>query len=155
MIDSLKDSDNLSFVLPYDYIKDNQLIITSNDPVEVMTPNNVSKEMYHELQRYLRTSFSIKKCSSAEFNDYITNIFSSDNVSSDISEELSDSFDLESFAGSISATEDLLSGNNDAPIIKLINGIISKAIKLRASDIHFEPYEDQIVIRYRVDGILK
>jgi general secretion pathway protein E len=111
--------------------------------------------MYHELQRFLGTSFSIKKCSSTEFNEYITNIFSSDNVQSDISEELSDSFDLESFAGSISATEDLLSGNNDAPIIKLINGIISKAIKLRASDIHFEPYEDQIIVRYRVDGILK
>ena len=86
MIDSLKDSDNLSFVLPYDYIKDNQLIITSNDPVEVMTPNNVSKEMYHELQRYLRTSFSIKKCSYAQFNDYITYNYSSDNISSDISE---------------------------------------------------------------------
>ena len=155
MIDSLKDLDNLSFVLPYDYIKDNQLIVTNNDPVVVMTPNSISRDMYHELQRFLGTSFSIKKCSSTEFNEYITNIFSSDNVQSDISEELSDSFDLESFAGSISATEDLLSGNNDAPIIKLINGIISKAIKLRASDIHFEPYEDQIVVRYRVDGILK
>ena len=43
MIDSLKDSDNLSFVLPYDYIKDNQLIITNNDPVEVMTPNSICR----------------------------------------------------------------------------------------------------------------
>jgi general secretion pathway protein E len=49
----------------------------------------------------------------------------------------------------------LLSGSNDTPIIKLINGVISQAIKARASDIHFEPYEDRIVVRFRVDGILR
>ena len=54
-----------------------------------------------------------------------------------------------------SATEDLLSGGDDTPIIKLINGVISQAIKNRASDIHFEPYEDKIIIRYRIDGILR
>ena len=49
----------------------------------------------------------------------------------------------------------MLSGSNDTPIIKLINGVISQAIKARASDIHFEPYEDRIVVRFRVDGILR
>ena len=49
----------------------------------------------------------------------------------------------------------MLSGNDDAPIIKLINGIISQAIKARASDIHFEPYEDVLSVRFRIDGILK
>lgn len=155
MLDSLKDKENLFSVIPYEYIKEHQLIVTGNDPIEILSPNDITKDMYHEIQRYLGSSFTIKRCSSTEFNEYITNIFSSEAVSNDISEELTDSFDLESFAGSISATEDLLSGNDDAPIIKLINGIISKAIKLRASDIHFEPYEDQIVVRYRVDGILK
>ena len=62
---------------------------------------------------------------------------------------------MQTFAGSISATEDLLSGTNDTPIIKLINGVLSQAIKERASDIHFEPYEDKIIIRFRVDGILR
>jgi general secretion pathway protein E len=85
----------------------------------------------------------------------LTNTFSVNNTSNDISEELSDEFDLQTFAGSISATEDLLSGSNDTPIIKLINGVISQAIKARASDIHFEPYEDRIVVRFRVDGILR
>ena len=155
MINIFQDKDDLADVLPYEYVKENQLILVNNDPVEILTPNNITKDMYHEIQRYIGASFRVKKCSSSEFNDYITTIFSSESVTNDISEELSDSFDLESFAGSITATEDLLSGNNDAPIIKLINGIISKAIKLRASDIHFEPYEDQIVVRYRVDGILK
>ena len=72
----------------------------------------------------------------------LTKSFGSKDSSDMLSEELSDDFDLESFAGNIAPTEDLLNGNNDAPIIKLINGIISQAIKQRASDIHFEPYED-------------
>ena len=62
---------------------------------------------------------------------------------------------MQSFANTLAPTEDLLSGANDAPIIKLINGVISQAIKERASDIHFEPYEENFIIRHRVDGILQ
>jgi type IV pilus assembly protein PilB len=43
----------------------------------------------------------------------------------------------------------------DAPVIKLVNGILINAIKLGASDIHFEPYERTFRVRYRVDGILR
>ncbi len=46
-------------------------------------------------------------------------------------------------------------GENDAPIIKLVNLIVSQAIQLGASDIHVEPYEDELRIRLRKDGILK
>jgi general secretion pathway protein E len=43
---------------------------------------------------------------------------------------------------------------SEAPVIRLVNLIISKAIDIKASDIHFEPYENQFRIRYRVDGVL-
>ncbi|MBW1692912.1 MAG: type II secretion system ATPase GspE [Deltaproteobacteria bacterium] len=49
---------------------------------------------------------------------------------------------------------DLLDDISDAPIIKLVNYIISQSVKARASDIHIEPYIDTYKIRYRVDGIL-
>ncbi|MBN1572712.1 MAG: type IV-A pilus assembly ATPase PilB [Deltaproteobacteria bacterium] len=45
--------------------------------------------------------------------------------------------------------------NVEAPIIKLVNGILIKAIKLGVSDIHFEPYEKSYRIRYRLDGVLR
>jgi len=54
----------------------------------------------------------------------------------------------------IEDTADLLDDTSDAPIIKLVNHIISQSVKARASDIHFEPYQDQFKVRYRVDGIL-
>jgi general secretion pathway protein E len=143
-------------VLPYDFVKENQIILTKNDEgLSVTSPNKISPSLYHELYKFLKKDFVFNQCSADKFNELLTNSFTVDNTSNDISEELSDEFDLQSFAGSISATEDLLSGSNDTPIIKLINGVISQAIKNRASDIHFEPYEDKIIIRFRVDGILK
>lgn len=54
----------------------------------------------------------------------------------------------------IEDTADLLEDTSDAPIIKLVNHIISQSIKARSSDIHIEPYQDSFKVRYRVDGIL-
>ncbi|MFZ5570394.1 MAG: type II secretion system ATPase GspE [Thermodesulfobacteriota bacterium] len=54
----------------------------------------------------------------------------------------------------IEETADLLDDTSDAPIIKLVNHILSQAIKAGASDIHVEPYQDSFKVRYRVDGIL-
>jgi len=54
----------------------------------------------------------------------------------------------------IEDTADLLDDTSDAPIIKLVNHIISQSIKARASDIHVEPYQESFKVRYRVDGIL-
>lgn len=50
---------------------------------------------------------------------------------------------------------DLLeAGEDDAPVIKLVNSLLFRAVKEKASDIHIEPYEKDMVVRYRVDGIL-
>ena len=54
----------------------------------------------------------------------------------------------------IEDTADLLDDTSDAPIIKLVNHILSQSIKARASDIHIEPYQNSFKVRYRVDGIL-
>ena len=59
-----------------------------------------------------------------------------------------------SIISEIEETADLLDSTSDAPIIKLMNHIISQSIKARASDIHLEPYQDAFKVRYRVDGIL-
>lgn len=49
---------------------------------------------------------------------------------------------------------DLLDEENDVPVIKFLNAIISEAIQQKASDIHFDPLEDGLKIRYRIDGVL-
>ncbi|HAS13968.1 MAG TPA: type II secretion system protein GspE, partial [Idiomarina abyssalis] len=52
-------------------------------------------------------------------------------------------------------TEDLLESEDDAPIIKLINAMLSEAIKEGASDIHIETFEKALLIRFRIDGVLR
>ncbi len=54
----------------------------------------------------------------------------------------------------IEQTTDLLNDTSDAPVIKLVNHMISQSVKARASDIHIEPFQDSIKVRYRIDGIL-
>jgi general secretion pathway protein E len=52
-------------------------------------------------------------------------------------------------------TQDLLSHSKDAPIIKLVNSLFLKAVQLRGTDIHIEPYENDALVRIRVDGVLQ
>lgn len=54
----------------------------------------------------------------------------------------------------IDESEDVLDIANKAPIIKLMNTILFEALKIRASDIHLQPFEDRMQVRYRIDGIL-
>ncbi len=62
--------------------------------------------------------------------------------------------DLETFAQDIEEAVDLLDSEDEAPIIRLVNSLVSQAVKEHASDIHIEPGERDIVVRFRVDGIL-
>ena len=68
-------------------------------------------------------------------------------------EEMSEE-NLESFAQDFEEAADLLDAEDDAPIIRLVNSLISQAVKEHASDIHIEPSERDIVVRFRIDGIL-
>jgi general secretion pathway protein E len=62
--------------------------------------------------------------------------------------------DRDLILSAVEETGDLLDDTSDAPIIKLVNLILSQAVKAGASDIHIEPYQSRIKIRYRLDGIL-
>lgn len=52
------------------------------------------------------------------------------------------------------ARQEVLSDTVDAPVIKLVNGVLLEAIKERATDIHLEPFENKLLVRYRIDGVL-
>lgn len=62
--------------------------------------------------------------------------------------------DMAAFAHDIEDAVDLLDSEDEAPIIKLVNSLISQSVKEHASDIHIEPTEKDIVVRFRIDGIL-
>ena len=63
--------------------------------------------------------------------------------------------ELDSLAEGLPTAEDLLDTADDAPAIRLINGIIADAARNGVSDIHIEPYETGLVVRMRIDGVLR
>jgi len=67
---------------------------------------------------------------------------------------VADDADIQSMAAEIEEAEDVLDVSNKAPIIKLVNTILFQALKLRASDVHFQSYPDRMQVRFRIDGIL-
>ncbi|MEL0068853.1 MAG: type II secretion system ATPase GspE [Gammaproteobacteria bacterium] len=70
-------------------------------------------------------------------------------------EGIGEEFDLFRIAENMPETEDLLESEDDAPIIRLINALLTEAIKENASDIHIETFEANLVVRFRVDGVLR
>ncbi|MBW2315938.1 MAG: type II secretion system ATPase GspE [Deltaproteobacteria bacterium] len=68
---------------------------------------------------------------------------------------INDVYDLDAMAHEIShQPQDLLDASNDAPIIRLVNSLLQSAVKERASDIHLEPFEEEIRVRFRIDDVL-
>ena len=63
--------------------------------------------------------------------------------------------DLAHLAQDLPEQADLLESEDDAPIIRLINALLTQAVKENASDIHIEPFENRLVVRFRVDGVLR
>ena len=77
---------------------------------------------------------------------------SADAVADEIARE--DENDLQTMAARLNAPDDLLDSEHDAPVIRLINSTLTQALKEGASDIHIEPFEKQVSVRFRVDGMM-
>jgi len=63
--------------------------------------------------------------------------------------------DLQSLAHELEEPQDLLDTDDEAPIIRLVNSLLFRAAKERASDIHIEPMERELLVRFRIDGVLQ
>jgi len=108
-----------------------------------------------ELQRYLGTKFRLKEIPTEDFQRRLTQVYQSgDGAAQQAAEDLGAEYDLSSMAEDLADRTDLLAGNDDAPIIRLINAILSQAVREGASDIHLEPFEDRVSVRFRIDGVL-
>jgi general secretion pathway protein E len=109
-----------------------------------------------EVRRLLSVSFKVQKLQQTEFDALLEASYQRDSSEAQqIMQDIGNEVDLASLADEIPETEDLLENEDDAPIIKLINAMLGEAIKLGASDIHVETFEKNLVVRFRVDGVLR
>ena len=108
-----------------------------------------------EAQRFVGAQLSLQALSAEAFEQALAKAYQHDSASMQLAEDIGGSLDLAALAEQVPETEDLLEQEDDAPIIRLINAILGEAIKENASDIHLETFEKRLVVRFRVDGILR
>ncbi|EAT13459.1 type II secretion system ATPase GspE [Bermanella marisrubri] len=108
-----------------------------------------------ECGRILPAPLKFELSSEEDFNFQLSRIYQQGADSREAMEELGDDMDLASLAEAIQETADLMEQEDDAPIVRLINGILTDAIKRNASDVHIETFEKRLVVRSRVDGVLQ
>ena len=147
-----------SLGLPYRFAKEKGVIFDriENEIVYIKSNNSSSLNTFSELRNFYQLPVSVISVKNELFEKELAKHYSDNAASSaDLMDDMDDTYDLSALVANIPKTADLLDSENDAPVIKLINAFIAEAIKSRASDIHIEPYEEYLSIRFRVDGILK
>ena len=123
--------------------------------IRVLYKQGFTSQVMAELTRWLGPNFQLALVSDADFQLRLSRAFARDNsVAVQVAEDLGSDINLARLAEEIPATGDLMEGEDSAPVIKLINALISQAIRERASDIHIETYEDTLTVRFRMDGVL-
>ncbi|HUH58280.1 MAG TPA: type II secretion system ATPase GspE, partial [Pseudomonadales bacterium] len=132
------------------------LVEGTQENVQVFHKEGIEAAVLMEIQRFLATPFQLQVVNNDEFNRRLGLAYQSDSSDAmEMVEGLGDDMDLASLADSLPETEDLLEQEGDAPIIRLINALLTEAVKDNASDIHIETYEKRLVVRFRVDGVLR
>ena len=140
------------------FAKRHGLIVTENhgDHVTVVCRPGVTLESLQETRRFLQRPIRVQAVAADQFDKLLQKTYEGQSAAAGLMEGLGgEEEDLDSLAQALAETQDLLEGNDDAPIIKFINGLLVEAIKDNASDIHSETYESRLMIRFRIDGVLQ
>jgi general secretion pathway protein E len=109
-----------------------------------------------ELRRLVGLPLVIERTPPESFDELLRKAYEAgDSETGQLAEGLEGDTDLAHLAEDLPEPSDLLDSDDDAPVIRLINGVLTQAVKENASDIHIEPFENRLVVRFRVDGVLR
>lgn len=143
--------------LPFAFARRHGLVVTGSDDgvCQVACTENVALAGLTELNRITAGySFNLKTVNAEDFELHLARVYEGEDATQAM-EMMEEGLDLNSVAQQLTEPRDLLESDDDAPIIRLINALLTEAIKENASDIHIEPYESRLAIRFRVDGVLR
>ncbi|MCB9366877.1 MAG: Flp pilus assembly complex ATPase component TadA [Calditrichaeota bacterium] len=136
------------FLIPLDF-RDNMIVVAMADPDDIVALDNLEKLSGKRVDAKLASPTAILGA--------IENSYEKIRKQGEVTEAIGD---LQFFATSDEDDESMVDmsktgGTEDAPVVKLVNLMLQDAIKSRATDIHIEPYEEALVVRFRIDGVLQ
>jgi general secretion pathway protein E len=141
--------------IPYGFARRHGLLPTEENDgrLDVAMREGADPKALIELRRFLARPFAVHKVDAQAFDRLLSDLYpSGTEAAADAAGSLGFGDDL---AAGLPSAEDLLDTSDDAPAIRLINGIIADAARQGVSDIHIEPYETGLVVRMRMDGVLR
>ncbi|MDX1298236.1 MAG: type II secretion system ATPase GspE [Pseudomonas sp.] len=142
--------------LPFSFAKRHGVVLLMADGVPSLACRpGADLVALAEAQRFAGAHMQLQAVSLEAFERVLAKVYQHDSASMQLAEDIGGSLDLATLAEQMPETEDLLEQEDNAPIIRLINAILGEAIKENASDIHLETFEKRLVVRFRVDGILR
>ena len=121
------------------------LRVATHKPLEVQPMDDLATMLDREIEAVLATRSEVANLINRAYRHKADGV---DEALQDVKDT-----DIVSIAENIQESEDLLDANK-APVIKLVNMLLFQALKLRASDIHLQPYADRFQVRMRIDGVL-
>ena len=144
---------------PFAFAKRHGLIVAEDlgESVEIVCRPGVSLDALQEARRFVRRPVRMKAVTAEEFDALLQRTYEGQTgASAALADGLEeDAADIDSLSAALAEAQDLLESDDDAPIIKFINGLLVEAIKENASDIHIETFETRVTVRFRIDGVLR
>jgi len=143
---------------PFMFAKRHGLLVAGekDGKVLVMHTADVDPVSVVELRRFMGQPLKLQLVDQEKYDSLLSMTYEQDsNEAMLMMGDLGDNMDLMYVAQHLPEPEDLLESEDDAPIIRLINALLTEAVKENASDIHIEPFENRLVVRFRCDGVLR
>ncbi len=147
---------DLTEAVPIHFARRNRLVPLrrTENGVEVALSNDEGLAALGDLQVIYGCPVTARVSPAGEVEAAINRVYE---LASSSAEQMMEDFDaegLDALAHSLDEPRDLLDADDEAPVIRLVNTILFQAAKDRASDVHIEPFERELVVRYRIDGLL-
>ncbi|MBW2057668.1 MAG: type II secretion system ATPase GspE [Deltaproteobacteria bacterium] len=156
----LKDVDidgELTSKIPIHFAKKYEIlpIKRNGESVEVALTDPLNVFPLDDIRLLLGCNVVPVLATSATIIDAINRIYERDSdTAQQIIEDIDEELSLDSLSQELEEPTDLLDASDEAPIIRLVNSMLYQAVNQKASDIHVEPFERDLIVRYRIDGIL-
>ena len=149
----------MSNLLPYAFARDFGVLARTLDggdqPVEVWMSGATPPAAIAEVSRRFGR-IALRRMERADLEAAIATAYAgAGGDASQVVDEFDADLDLTKLLQDVPAIEDLLESSDDAPVIRMINALLTQSLREGASDIHIEPFEQTSVVRFRIDGALR
>ncbi len=143
-------------VLPFAFARNNGvMVVTEANRTLLWIREDARPAAWCEALRLHPAPDAIEMLAAIDFDKRLSAVYAGREGAAGVVDDIGQDIDLTRMIESLPTVEDLLESEGDAPIIRMINALLTQALRDQASDIHIEPFEDCSVVRFRLDGSLR